>query len=85
MGLASQSTPVRHEEVFLNDLSARSTASPRSHGRLAKDFQGNENHVRAVTVAALVVRQIGLMLKGAFARDAGAQFEGASSQLGRTG
>lgn len=54
---------------------ARETASMLSHGRLAKDFHGNENHVLAVTLAALVVRQIGLMLKEAFALGTRAQRE----------
>ena len=42
-------------------------ASPLSHGGLAKDFHGNPNHTIAITLAALVVQQVGLMLKEAFA------------------
>ncbi len=41
-------------------------ASPISHGRLAKDFHQNPNHSMSITLAALVVRQIGMMLKEAF-------------------
>ncbi len=39
--------------------------SPLSHGRLAKDFHMNPNHSLAITLAVLVVRQIGTMLKNA--------------------
>ena len=45
----------------------QATASPLSHGALAKDFHGNPNHALAITLAALVIRQVGLMLKEAFA------------------
>lgn len=73
--LGSISDPV--SAAFFNDrfARARETASMLSHGRLAKDFHGNENHVLAVTLAALVVRQIGLMLKEAFALGTRAQRE----------
>ena len=36
-------------------------------GALAKDFHGNPNHALAITLATLVIRQVGLMLKEAFA------------------
>jgi Domain of unknown function (DUF4157)/Heterokaryon incompatibility protein Het-C len=45
----------------------QATASPLSHGALAKDFHENPNHALAITLAALVIRQVGLMLKEAFA------------------
>lgn len=43
------------------------TASAVSHGRMAKDFHINPNHSLAITLAALVIRQVGLMVKTAFA------------------
>ncbi|MCA8975879.1 MAG: hypothetical protein KDC98_14250, partial [Planctomycetes bacterium] len=43
------------------------TASQLSHASMAKDFHGNRNHTLAITLAALVIRQIGGMLKEAFA------------------
>jgi hypothetical protein len=49
---------------FRNELA---TASPLSHGRMAGDFHGNRYHTLAITLAALVIRQIALMLKEAFA------------------
>lgn len=41
--------------------------SALSHGRLAKDFHINPGHSLAITLAALVVKQTGIMLKQAFA------------------
>ena len=41
-------------------------ASPVSHGRMAKDFHQHPNHSLAMTLAALVIRQIGIMMKHAF-------------------
>lgn len=53
----------------------QAAASPLSHGRLAKDFHGNPNHALAITLAALVIRQMALMLKEAFALKTRAQRE----------
>ncbi len=47
--------------------SEQAKASPLSHGRLAGDFHGNPYHALDITLAALVIRQIALMLKEAFA------------------
>lgn len=65
--LGSVSDPA--SAAFFNDRfrTEQATASPLSHGRLAKDFHGNPNHTLAITLAALVIRQISLMLKEAFA------------------
>lgn len=54
---------------------SRETASSLSHGNLAKDFHGNPNHMLAVTLAALVIRQVGQMAKEAFALGTRAQRE----------
>ena len=40
--------------------------SALSHGRLAKDFHINPNHSLAITLAALVIRKIGVMVKNVF-------------------
>lgn len=53
----------------------QATASPLSHGLLAKDFHGNRNHEIAITLAALVIRQIGMMVKEAFALETRTQRE----------
>jgi Domain of unknown function (DUF4157)/Heterokaryon incompatibility protein Het-C len=44
----------------------QAAASPLSHGRLAKDFHGNPNHMLAITLAALVIRQVALAVKDIF-------------------
>lgn len=63
--------------AFFNERfrAEQATASPLSHGKLAKDFHGNANHELAVTLAALVIRQVALMLKEAFALATRAQRE----------
>ena len=63
--------------AFFNERfrAEQATASPLSHGKLAKDFHSNANHALAVTLAALVIRQVALMLKEAFALATRAQRE----------
>ena len=59
---------VASAEYFKNRFrKEQAAASPLAHGRLAKDFRETPNHALAITLAALVVRQVGLMLKEAFA------------------
>jgi hypothetical protein len=43
------------------------TASPLSHASQAKDFHGNRNHALAITLAALVIREVALAMQNAFA------------------
>jgi hypothetical protein len=50
--------------------------APRvSHGAMAKDFHGNRNHELAITLAALVIRQVAIFMKEAFALGARADRE----------
>ncbi len=41
-------------------------ASPVSHGRMAKDFHQHPNHDISITLAAIVVRQVAILIKEAF-------------------
>jgi len=45
---------------------ANEKGSVVSHGNMAKDFHSNPNHSLAMTLAALVIRQIGTMVKNVF-------------------
>jgi hypothetical protein len=65
--LSEISDPVSAEYFREQNKKALEKASPLSHGVLAKDFHTNKNHAIAITLAALVVRQIAFLLKNAFA------------------
>lgn len=45
----------------------REKASSVSHGRMAKDFRINPNQSMALTLAALVIKEVAVMIKAAFA------------------
>ena len=64
---SSGASPTPGSAAFFNDrFAARGTASPSRTGG-SRDFHGSRNHLLAMTLATLVIRQIGLMLREAFA------------------